>query len=567
MGSWFCVSRLGRSKSGAWKSRKRLPEDVRLEYQRLYGPGWEVKLTIPADTPPEKAKARHAAWLAEVEGRVATLRASKRGKGQDLSQREADALAGDWYRWFVGRHHDNPGSPKRWSGLRETLLEIAGDPETCEADFGEPEVLEKVDTEARASQFLTDRGIVLTEAWRTSFLSAVASEFLQAAETLKRRASGDWSEDKHLDRLAPFTVAAALPEACPSTQPASASSSGVGQMPSAVALFEAYCLDKKPAASTMNRWRVVFTTLDAIPPEEAVHNPEGAQRWLDALRTEDRSARTVRDIWLSAARTVFKWAVRKRRVPANPFEGCTVELPRVIQTRETEREFTEAEAQTILRAALRVEIPNAKQATGARNASSPKGAEWSAAKRWVPWLCAYTGARVGELTQLRVQDIEYRTSNPKGPLGGAEYPVLRITPEAGTVKTGRVRVVPIHAHLIEQGLLEYVGVVKARLGPAGPLFFRPPARPSRNPNYRGPAVKARERLAGWVRELGVDDPAVAPNHGWRHAFKRRAARADIESRIRDAVCGHAPRTQAERYELPTVEDMAGALITFPRWEV
>jgi transposase len=31
-------------------------------------------------------------------------------------------------------------------------------------------------------------------------------------------------------------------------------------------------------------------------------------------------------------------------------------------------------------------------------------------------------------------------------------------------------------------------------------------QPSRNPSYRGPAVKARERLAGWVRELGVADP-------------------------------------------------------------
>jgi hypothetical protein len=59
------------------------------------GQAWEVKLTIPADTPPEKAKAMHVAWLAEVEGRVATLRASKRSKGQDLSQREADALAGE----------------------------------------------------------------------------------------------------------------------------------------------------------------------------------------------------------------------------------------------------------------------------------------------------------------------------------------------------------------------------------------------------------------------------------------------------------------------------------------
>ena len=37
MGSRFCVSSLRREKSGAFKARKRLPEDVRNEYQALYG--------------------------------------------------------------------------------------------------------------------------------------------------------------------------------------------------------------------------------------------------------------------------------------------------------------------------------------------------------------------------------------------------------------------------------------------------------------------------------------------------------------------------------------------------
>jgi integrase len=204
--------------------------------------------------------------------------------------------------------------------------------------------------------------------------------------------------------------------------------------------------------------------------------------------------------------------------------------------------ITEAKALTILRASAALGNP-----------TDP----WGAAKRWVPWLCAYSGARVGELTQLRVQDIEQRACGP----------VLRITPDAGTVKTGKARTVPIHPHLVEMGLLDYVEAVKSRLGKQGPLFFRPPARPSRNPNYGGPAVKARERLAGWVRELGVTDPGIQPNHAWRHTFKRRAARAGIEPRIRDGICGHTPRTVAEVYELPTVEDMAVALPKFPRWEV
>jgi hypothetical protein len=62
-------------------------------------------------------------------------------------------------------------------------------------------------------------------------------------------------------------------------------------------------------------------------------------------------------------------------------------------------------------------------------------------------------ARVGELTQLRVQDIEQQACGP----------VLPITPDAGTVKTG-TRTVPVHPHLVKMGVLEYVEAVGAGRG-------------------------------------------------------------------------------------------------------
>jgi hypothetical protein len=380
MGSRYSMTLKRDAKSGAFKDRIRLPEDVRIEYQALYGPAWEEKFHKAADTPPDKARAEHAAWAAKVKSRIAALRHSKGGKGVDLTQRQADGLAGDWYRWFTSQHLDNPGSPKGWSTLREVLWDIAetaGDPETREADFNDPEVLSAIESEARAGQFLTDRGAALTVAGRTSFLSAVAREFRQATETLERRARGDWSKDKHLDQLAPFEPLTSLSAAGNAKLGSAASSAGVSPSASASQVFQAYILDKQPKTSTISRWRVVFTALDAARETDGAD--WDAQQWLDSLRTESRSARTVRDIWLSAARTVFAWAVRKRRVPANPFEGCTVEVPRTSQTRETEKEFTEAEAQTILRASAALGNP-----------MDP----WGAAKRWVPWLCAYTGARV-----------------------------------------------------------------------------------------------------------------------------------------------------------------------------
>jgi hypothetical protein len=64
------MATLTRSKSGAYSARKVIPKDVQDEYERLYGPRWEAKLSLPADTRPQDAKARFAEWLSEVETRI-----------------------------------------------------------------------------------------------------------------------------------------------------------------------------------------------------------------------------------------------------------------------------------------------------------------------------------------------------------------------------------------------------------------------------------------------------------------------------------------------------------------
>jgi integrase len=173
----------------------------------------------------------------------------------------------------------------------------------------------------------------------------------------------------------------------------------------------------------------------------------------------------------------------------------------------------------------------------------------------VPWLCAYSGARAGEITQLRGQDVEERDG----------FFAMKLTPDAGTIKTATARTVPIHEHVIEQGFLAYV-----RAKGKGPLFYTvDTAKAVSDPtNPKRPrAVKARERLAAWVRALGVTDTAVQPNHAWRHTFKRRAARAKIEAIVRDTICGHATKDVGDEYETPTVEDMANALRSFPRYQI
>jgi integrase len=207
-----------------------------------------------------------------------------------------------------------------------------------------------------------------------------------------------------------------------------------------------------------------------------------------------------------------------------------------------EREFTDEEARIILAASLAP--PPERMAS--HNA---------AARRWVPWICAYTGSRPGEVTQLRGKDVWQE--------GGIWR--MRITPDAGTQKNQTARVVPLHPQLIEQGFATF-----AKAAGDGPLFYddgakRPKHDDPTNPG-QPPSVKARSKLADWVRTLGVTDPDISPQHAWRHTFKRRAARAGIERRFRFAFCGHSTKEEGDSYETPTVEDMADALKRFPRYE-
>jgi hypothetical protein len=71
---------------------------------------------------------------------------------------------------------------------------------------------------------------------------------------------------------------------------------------------------------------------------------------------------------------------------------------------------------------------------------------------------------------------------------------IKISPEAGTTKTGTARVVPVHEHLIEQDFLEFV-----KAAGRGPLFYNEPRQAAAVDDPTNPRkkryVKVREHLA------------------------------------------------------------------------
>lgn len=186
-------------------------------------------------------------------------------------------------------------------------------------------------------------------------------------------------------------------------------------------MFDGYKAEQEPAAKTIKKWKVALSSLiDHLGHDDASRvTTDDIVGWKNALLApaadgqRARGQATVRNGYIGAVKPVFGWAQANKLIEANPVAGVSVKVPRRVRTR-TERGFTDAEAKTILTAADAIDW----QTDGSFKAF---------ACRWLPWLCAYTGARIGEMAQLRREDVG---QNEEG------LWFVTITPEAGSTKTG-----------------------------------------------------------------------------------------------------------------------------------
>jgi integrase len=564
------MASLRQDERGNYTARRKLPLDVRAEYGQRFGQHYEAKFFRPASTERREAQRQFNEWSAEVDGNIIAIRARRDGIGLSLTPAEARRLAGEWYTWWTGRHaRADKYQIEHW---RDAVVEAVEDVPTIAAlreaqKARTPEERSAILSEALAeagrstrdelweeredvreavrpvladigetAQFLATKRLALTNAGRSLFLDWLWHDLAAALQWLERRAEGDYGPDKYAERF-----------------PKEPHGHDSGLTP--WQLFELWVKERKPAAGTVENWRYMLRALndDFEGCSASSIQPEEAETWLlkrvtantphdTRKRKRTRTAETVKNTTARAVNTVFRWAVRKKQLARNPFEHAAdaLTVSKRPKLRDTQA-FTPEEARKILSAASAIKVFRTRD---------------DAARRWAPWLCAYTGARVGEITQLRKADVIQR--------GGIA--ALRITPDAGTVKNARARVVPLHEDLIAQGFLRFVEKREE-----GPLFYKP--RPTTTTSTeadplkrkKAPAAQVRQRLADWVRELGITDREVSPNHGWRHTFKQIGRRAGISDPVLDAICGHAPGSVGSAYGRAPLEDMAAALSTLPRY--
>ena len=487
------------------------------------------------------AKARHGIALAHLEKQWSAIRNGP----QPLSHRQIIALSGEVYRLFANRFEENPGTPEMWASVKafnratkEGRIATAPRLSANEVEKHEaavapwlPDLTSSINAlprdtanrlepmEARfgwlADWVLATHGVVTDGLSRVRPLDAVEQAATDAAWRLKRAASGDYSPDLAAQRFPVWTPTPAAPAPAPQRSKAQSAAHGL------TGIADAWGAERKPRTKTLEEHRrVVKAFADFVGQQDAnAVTPEHVVAWKDKLVAEGRlAAKTINGKYLTPLNTVLNWGKANRRIAINPAQGirCAGRTP----PRTRARDFSDAEAKTILRAALQ-----APQTSG-RHAP-----ETLAARRWVPWLCAYSGARVAEITQLRAQDFREEQG----------FWMMHISPEAGAVKTDKPRVVPVHPDLIRQGLLSFV---KER--GTGPLFYDERRARVRSAKSH-PAKTVSGRLSEWVRDIGVTDPNIQPNHGWRHLFMTLCRTHGVQEEARYFMVGHTARDVGQRY--------------------
>jgi integrase len=490
---------------------------------------------------PMEVKARQATAAAHLE-RV--WQALRRDRPVVLTNRDAHALAGELYRAWADGRRDSDLSATHDPVTGEWVIERPNQipPEVEEQAFAAAaqrltEAAERDGLEATlgpvVDRLLLRKGIAAVDPeCRPMLLSAFLMALQDAFANRERNAAGDFTPDPK---------AARFPEWPSATGSKDRNSSGV----SITGLIEGWWAEAKARGlkpSTHESYRntaaglVAFVRHDdasRITPDDILRFKDHRLASVHPRTGKPISAKTVKDSDLAGLKAMFGWAVANRKLPTNPAAGITIKVGKPVKLRS--KGFTDEEARAILKASRNY------------RPSKQERVQTAAAKRWVPWLCAYTGARVGEMVQLRKQDVRQV----------GDLWVLRITPEAGTVKTNEAREVVLHLHLIEQGFSEFVANA-----PAQYLFLRP----ATDGDVLGPWQGVKNRLQEFARAI-VTDRNVAPNHGWRHRFKTVGMEAGIPPRILDAIQGQAPATVADSYGEVTLRTMADGMAKVPWIEV
>lgn len=300
-------------------------------------------------------------------------------------------------------------------------------------------------------------------------------------------------------------------------------------------VFDRYARESQLSPATVQKWRPVAAKVQGECPRMTDITREWCIGWKDRLIESGLNDRTINNTYLGCIRSLCRWAVANCEMATNPMDGITITVSQPKRLRP--KGFHDAEAKTILSATL-------------EPAPASLAPHHAAVRRWIPWLCAYLGARISEVSQLRGSDVQQMD----------DMWVVSIGPDDRRTRRNRARYIPIHPHLIDQGFLDFV-----KKAGAGPLFYDPQRQRGSGNGTQSSSVG--KLLAEWVRKIGIDDAHVSPNHGWRYHFRRMARTVDMDPGVRDYVMGRVSAAGETKFGYYSLETLLHELSKLPRIEI
>jgi integrase len=284
-------------------------------------------------------------------------------------------------------------------------------------------------------------------------------------------------------------------------------------------LIDWWAAERQPPRKTLQEWTRVVTRLQGFldaREEGPSAGPEGVSKkdvvqFKDNLLEQGRSPKTVKN-HLNVLHALWASAMANERVTRtdNPAHGVRVAARK--DPADRRQPYSDEDARTILRAT--------RGRTGAR--------------RWVPWLLLFTGARIDEICQLDKADVRHDA------VAGWYLQIHHGDPGEGRhlKNLGSERRVPLHRQVVAEGFCEWVSK-----RPDGTLW--PDLKPDTFGSRGGTASKV---LGRWVRSLGITDPRKVL-HSARHRYKDLCRGAEIPKDQHDALTGHTAGDVGSSYGL------------------
>lgn len=510
------VLRIARGQSVVFRFPGEQPGDPEVISRVTIAPIIKVSLRT---RDPALIRLRHGLALSQFERMCEAYREGPR----PLTQRQIVALSGLIYKRISELFYDDPIDGNWWETVKVVVNAALDHPLDSLLIGEDARAVARLQRLERYAGPLVDgvlrsEGVVTDAASRAKLLIEAAKALKEVAATLKRNAEGDYRPDPNAERFPPW-------EGWRPRSPNSTRGSITFDE-----LFERWQRETKPASSTITTWRSYLRSFRAHLGHDDPSRVSKADviNFKDKLVAEGRSPKGINDGPLAAIRSLYSYGVQNGFLNDNPALGVSVRQRRTAGSRMLP--YTDDEVARILALADQ---------------------EHHSARRWLPWLIALSGARVGELAQLwgrRVIEVN-------------GIPVMKIAPaeDGGSLKNeGSERDVPIHPAIIERGFLEFV-----KEHGEGPLFYGR-IRKKRLPGSRHASKGVSNHLAEWIRRNGFTDKRKAPNRAFRHWFKSTCLRVGIDSFIADVIQGHKGNGGvADTYRHAPLDVLADAIRRIP----